>query len=67
MQTTLDNTSRVEMSISNSYSSIENKSEASHTPLLNLEFQKHAVEFTFPLPKEVEEAIRNTGGFGVIF
>ncbi|RIA91812.1 Non-repetitive/WGA-negative nucleoporin C-terminal-domain-containing protein [Glomus cerebriforme] len=47
------------MSISNSFSSTDNRSETSQ-PLLNLEFQKHSVEFTFSLPKEIEEVTRNT-------
>lgn len=51
------------MSLSNSFSSTDNRAVTSQTPLLNLEFQKHVVEFTFPLPKEVEELTRDTGGF----
>ena len=47
--------------MSSKLSPTENKSEPS---ALNLEFQKHAIELTFPLPKEVEEVIRNTGWFG---
>ncbi len=48
--------------MSNSLSSTENNK--SETTALNLEFQKHVVELTFPLPKEVEEVTRNTGWFG---
>ncbi|GES90802.1 nuclear pore complex protein Nup133 [Rhizophagus clarus] len=48
------------MSLSNPFSSTDNKAGTSQAPLLNLEFQKHVVEFTFPLPKEVEEITRDT-------
>jgi hypothetical protein len=51
------------MSLSNSFSSTDNRAVTLQTPLLNLEFQKHVVEFTSPLPKKVEELTRDTGGF----
>ncbi|CAB4485068.1 unnamed protein product [Rhizophagus irregularis] len=51
------------MSLSNSFSSTDNRAVTSQTPLLNLEFQKHVVEFTFPLPKEVEELTRDTEAY----